>query len=205
MKIKTWPLARRLQALCILAAVLDLGLAVYLFSPWAPSQAHAQANYAVVKQRYESLRREAGEIARLERELDASRGQMRAFVSSSMPKGRLMYSTIMAELNRLATKQQVVLSGLNFGQQEHSHAGLRGVYISGDLSGPYAGLMHYLNAVERDPIFFQIQKVSLSHRSARHSSNTVRLHIWLATYARVPQTNQTAAPRPEEAPQQSTP
>ncbi len=102
-----------------------------------------------------------------------------------------------AELNRQATQEQVVLSGLSFKQQERSHTGLRQVIISGNLSGPYAGLMRYLNALERDPIFFQIQKVTLSLRQAQHRANIVRLHITLATYAREPQAAAAAVPNPE--------
>ncbi len=185
MRNKSWTLARRLQVLAGVAGIVVLALAGFLLSPWSPSRAHAAARYAAVAQRYHALRRQAGEIERLQHELKASRRQAREFLRASMPSRRLLYSTTVAELNRLAAERQVTLSNISFKPQRHSQAGLRGVEIGGSLTGPYAGLMRYLNAVERDPVFFQIRQVTLTRPQSRALGNVVRLHVVIATYERM--------------------
>lgn len=199
---RRWTLARRLQALVGVAALLDIALLAFLFSPWSPSRAHAEASYQTASSRFQMLRNQTGEIARLRSELLASRSQIHDFTSRSMPPSRMLYSASFSELNRLAARQRVSLSGVNFHPRSKVRAGLRAIAIGGTLSGPYAGLLRFLNVVERDPIFFLIRQVTLSRRhsyGASASGEYVRLHILLETFEREPPGAAAAAARRKHA------
>ena len=79
----------------------------------------------------------------------------------------------------LAAKQ----NGVRIGQirskaKDTDPIGLRPVEIDADFSGDYLQLVRFINALERDPLFFIINSVELGGEQA----GVVRLQLKLETY-----------------------
>lgn len=105
------------------------------------------------------------------------------------------YSTVLAELGALATKDDVKLTRVQYSEgaavagaaatkQEISaaDAGLTEVRMDASLSGDYRPLVQFINGLERDKIFFLIGGVALTGQQ----TGVVNLRMKLLTYLRQP-------------------
>jgi hypothetical protein len=111
------------------------------------------------------------------------------------------YSQVLAELGRLATKENakltrvqyaytpIVLNGTPGTDQEPSLTEIR---MDASLTGDYRPLMQFINNLERDKTFFYISGVTLTGQQ----SGTVSLRLKVTTYLRPAQGEEKAEPLP---------
>jgi type IV pilus assembly protein PilO len=88
------------------------------------------------------------------------------------------YSTIAAELGKLANESTVRQTRAAYAPKEAGD--LTEVRMEATLVGDYTSLMRYINAMERDKIFFVIRGVTLSGQQG----GTVNLRLRMDTYLR---------------------
>jgi len=91
------------------------------------------------------------------------------------------YSTLAAQLDGTATKDQVRLTRAAYGE-DPAIDGLTEIRIDAGLSGQYTDLMHFINDLERDKdhVFFIIDNVTLTGQQG----GLVNLRLRLTTYLR---------------------
>jgi len=89
------------------------------------------------------------------------------------------YSTILAQLGAVATKNNVRLSRAAYAQKPAA-GGLTELEIDAGLSGQYSSLMHFINGIERDQdhVFFIIDDVTLNGQQG----GLVNLRLRMTTY-----------------------
>jgi type IV pilus assembly protein PilO len=89
------------------------------------------------------------------------------------------YSTILAQLGAVATKNSVRLSRAAYAEKP-APSGLTELDIDAGLSGPYSNLMHFINGIERDQdhVFFIINGVTLNGQQG----GLVNLRLRMTTY-----------------------
>lgn len=103
-----------------------------------------------------------------------------AFYHERLP---VSYSEIASELGNLATAEKVRQSRVQYSQAPVTgDAGqqLTEVRMDASLSGDYRALVHFLNGLERDKVFFLITGVTLTGQQ----TGTVNLRIRVTTFLR---------------------
>ena len=94
-----------------------------------------------------------------------------------------VYSDVVAELGTLTKKNNVRLSGAQYTQATvlpNSPSELTELHIDARLSGDYRPLMQFINAVERDKMFFVIDGVTFNGQQ----SGNVNLRLQMTSYLR---------------------
>ena len=87
-------------------------------------------------------------------------------------------SAIYEELGKVAKQNGVKIGQIRSKAKDTDPVGLRPVEIQADFSGDYLQLVRFINALERDPLFFIIDSVELGGEQA----GVVRLQLKLETY-----------------------
>ncbi len=87
-------------------------------------------------------------------------------------------SAIYEELGKVAAQNGVKIGQIRSKAKDTEEVGLRPVEIEADFSGGYLQLVRFINALERDPIFFIIDSVQLGGEQA----GSVKLQLKLETY-----------------------
>ena len=177
------PLRRKLMFGALALLIADLALLVWLLSPQAPSRAATQQQLADARLQLVSIRAQSGQLARLSENLHTSQQQIQEIMAAGIPHEADASSKLLSEFSRLATASQVQVSGAEFHPDKKANLGLRRIAISLQVAGGYGNVVRFLNQMERSPMFFLINQVSVSGGAA--NANTVKLDVQLEAYARI--------------------
>src|SRR5207248_5074061 len=91
------------------------------------------------------------------------------------------YSEILDEIGKVASNNRVAISAVTYKEGPTTLSDLQLLDMQADISGPYSELAKFVNALERDKIFFIIDSVSLSGQK----EGVVRLTLRFETYLRM--------------------
>lgn len=175
---RTWKLWVGIALAVILA--LDIGLGAYL---WHGSLQEPQA-----------LRAERDRLALQAKELraDVSRGEkIRAslpqagkdcdsFYQQSFLDSPTGYSQIEGDLDAIATKSSVKISGYTFKQKVIKDRGVTEIEITTTLDADYPAVIQFINGLERSKNFYLLESLRLTSAS----TGGLRLDLDLHTYFR---------------------
>jgi type IV pilus assembly protein PilO len=117
----------------------------------------------------------------VENRVKEAREQIAHFYEDRFPNSS---AAIFENLGKLATENHVRLNQANYAQVadiENPAPGLRQVAITANLNGDYAQAMKFINALERDKMFFTVDSVVLG---GDNTGGQVRLNIRIATFMR---------------------
>jgi len=90
------------------------------------------------------------------------------------------YSSLESDLNQIATQAGLKTAGVTFKQSTVEKRGVVEVQINEAVEGDYAGLIHFINGLERSKNFYLLNNLSL----ASGSTGSIRLNLELRTYFR---------------------
>ncbi|MGH9473553.1 MAG: type 4a pilus biogenesis protein PilO [Terriglobales bacterium] len=184
-------LRRNLMIAVILCAAVDLALAGWLLSPRAPSKSATLGQLSQAQSQLVVLRGEAAQLHQLQQRIHTSQRQMQELMAEGIPDETDSSSKLLREFSRIAGLSNVQVSGAEFHPDKKAQLGLRRVQVSLQVAGPYAGVVRFLNQMERSPMFFLINQVSASGSTstiANVNSGQVKLQVQLEAY------EQTVAP-----------
>ena len=106
-----------------------------------------------------------------------AREQIAKFYENRFPNSS---AAIFEDLGRLANENHVHLNNASYQVDDSELPGLRQVQIGGNLTGDYAQVMKFINALEREKTFFIVDSVNLGEQA----QNEIRLNIRIETYMR---------------------
>jgi hypothetical protein len=160
-------------------ALVNLYLIVHM--GLAYQQAHSQNDDAVAQQKVLLTTAQLGAmpLEGLDTKLIEATGEADTFYKKRLPSA---YSQMLTELGVLS-HGHVKLSGVQYGQSpilEGSSGELTQVLMDANLTGDYRSLVMFINALERDKMFFLVNAIALNGAQ----SGTVNLHLRLTTYLR---------------------
>jgi hypothetical protein len=89
-------------------------------------------------------------------------------------------SDLVTELGKVATENGVHIQTVKYKEEEAEESGIVPVEIDGSFSGDYLQLVHFINALERSKMFFEVDGVDL----AGESTGPVKLGITMHGYLR---------------------
>jgi hypothetical protein len=138
-----------------------------------------------------TARLQAQPLRGLDTKLAASTDAADAFYAGRLPYA---YSQVLAELGKLTQKTTVRLANVQYAQQPvlPGPYALTELHMDASVSGDYRPIVEFINALERDKLFFVINGINLSGQQ----TGMVNLRIRLTTYLRAPTGDEAAARQP---------
>jgi type IV pilus assembly protein PilO len=155
--------------------VVDVAAVIMLFSPLVGSE---RSRREQMDQLWLELQRKTKEVEPLkdiDKKINVASGQIDDFYKTRLPS---QDSAIYEELGKVAKQNGVRIGQIRSKAKDTDPVGLRPVEIDADFSGDYLQLVRFINALERDSLFFIINSVELGGEQA----GVVRLQLKLETY-----------------------
>jgi type IV pilus assembly protein PilO len=169
---------RRFRAIAFgLGAIIVLAGA-YLLFPFGPNEGTLRAELDARHQEALKLEKDVFPFRNLPALLGKSDADRREFYRTRLPA---RFSQVTEQLGALAAKSGIRLEDVKYETVEVPEApDLQAVQVDATLSGSYSNLAKFINAVERNKLFFLLGGLSL----ADEQGGTVRLELKLETYLR---------------------
>jgi type IV pilus assembly protein PilO len=174
----------------ILAAVALLA-AFYLLAPVGQSNAELYKELDQTRNDFKSKEAQVKPLRGLPQKLVATHEQIGKFYVDRLPAKQ---SVVSEEIGKLAIKSGVTLSDVRYENLETDIPELRAVIVDAQLSGEYAKVARFINAVERNKTFFLVDGLTLDEQK----SGNVRLKLNLETFLR-PATPGASSERPSSS------
>ena len=165
----------RLKIAIAALVLVDVAAVSMLLTPLAGSQ---ESRQQVLNQLWRDLKaKEAAPWKGLDKKIPVAQRQIDDFYHDRLPAED---SSISADLGRVASETGVKMSAVKYKQKDTDVEGLERVEIEADLSGDYLQLVRFINALERNRLFFLVDDLELGNEQA----GSVKLQIKLETYLR---------------------
>ncbi len=161
-------------AIAALLAV-DIVAAMMLFSPLVGSERSRREQLDQLWRELQQKTRAAEPLRDFDKKIITARQQIDDFYKNRLPA---QDSAIYEELGKLAGQSGVHIGQIRSKAKETESLGLRPVEIDADFSGGYLQLVRFINALERDPLFFIVDSVQLGGEQG----GMVKLQLKLETY-----------------------
>ena len=165
----------RLKIAIAALVLVDAAAVAMLVTPLAGMR---EARQQELRQEWLQLKaREYAPWRGLDKKLPRAKQQIEDFYQERFPAEE---STISANLGTVASQAGVRISGVKYMVKDAPIEGLERVEISATLSGDYLQLVRFVNALERNKLFFLVNGVELG--SAQNG--IVGLQLRIETYLR---------------------
>ncbi len=161
-------------ALAIMAGVVVLAAVVY-FSPLVGSAESRREEMNTLQAELITKTRQVAPLKDLPQKVVLASHQITDFYKKRFPSQE---SQILTELGKLAAANGVTIDQGKYKVKEAEAGGLERVEIEADFGGNYTSLAKFINALERDEMFFIINNVTLGGQQ----QGPVKLSVKLETY-----------------------
>jgi Tfp pilus assembly protein PilO len=155
--------------------VLAIVLAIRLGMDWAAMNSDSGNVLAGKQIQLTALKIQTAPLRGLDQRVDKSRRQIEAFYKKRIPSD---YSVISSRIGELAVSSSVRLSRVQYAQAKPGSA-LTEISMDAGISGNYPDIMHFVNSLERDQIFFIIRGMSLTGQQGGLVNLRLRVSTWL--------------------------
>jgi hypothetical protein len=166
------------RALIVLLTADALLLAVV----WYTAAEHPEAerrNLVRLREEDKKLAADVRRAAAIRAALPAVQKDCDTFLSNTLLVASSGYSTIVADLGKIAGDAGVPPGGIGFKQKPPDKQGVIEVEVTAAVEGPYASLVKFVNGLERSKILYLIDSMSLSsgHERGEHLSLIMRTYF----------------------------
>jgi type IV pilus assembly protein PilO len=161
-------------ALAVLG-VVDLAALVVLFTPLGGSQEARQQTLGQLNR--DRKARATAPWRGLDKKIPEAKQEIEKFYQERFPAED---SAISAELGKVASETGVRMSSVKYKTDEAEIEGLQKKEVEADVSGDYVPVAKFINALERDKLFFVVSGVQLGSGEG----GQVKLQIKIETYSR---------------------
>jgi type IV pilus assembly protein PilO len=161
-------------ALAALAAADVIMMAVF-FSPLIGSQGSRRQQLDQAWRELQQKTREVEPLRGLDKKIPIARKQIDQFYAQRLPS---QDSAISTDLGKVAAQSGVRIGSIKYVMKDAETVGVRRMEIEADLSGDYLQLVRFINALERNQMFFLVDSVGLGGEQ----SGVVKLQLKLETY-----------------------
>lgn len=158
-----------------MAGIDLLALIVYM-SPLVGSPERRQQEIRELQSELNAKTREVLPLEDLPKKIQVANREIADFYRDRIPEQQ---SQIAAELGKLTAANGVRIEAVKYGREEARTGGLESMEIDADLAGNYTSLAKFINALERDKMFFIISSVTLSGQPQGQVKLTIKLEAYL--------------------------
>lgn len=167
----------KIQKALIAMLGVDLVCAGLLFSPLVGSSASRRAQLEQLWHELQQKTRQVEPLRGMDQKVALAGKQIDDFYKLRLPS---QDSAIFEEIGRVASQSGAKVLSAKSKVEDPEPIGLRPVLIEADLSGDYLQLVKFINALERDKMFFIVDSVTLGGEQ----TGPVKLQMKLLTYSR---------------------
>jgi type IV pilus assembly protein PilO len=164
-------------ALGTLAVVDVLAIAVF-FSPLVGSEGSRREQLNEAWKQLQQKTREVEPLRGLDKKIPVARKEIADFYTQRLPS---QDSGISADLGKVAAETGVRIESVKYGMKDPETLGVRRVEIDADLAGDYLQLVRFINALERDQLFFLVDSVVLGGEQNGVDKLQLKLETYLKT------------------------
>ena len=168
-------LRRKLTLAAVVLLALDLAAGLFLLSPLGRSRRSHQEDYDRLRVSLKAKMSESLPLRGMDQKLVQAESDLAAFYRDRFPAHA---SAIPEELGKLAGANGVRVTEVRYTSEAAGQAGLQRVSMDATLAGDYLQVAKFINALERDRMFFVIDEVTLNEQQG----GFVRLQLKLQTY-----------------------
>ena len=162
------------RALAIMAGV-DLLAAIVYLSPLVGSAESRRQELNQLQAELTSKTRQVAPLQNLPQKVVLANNQIIQFYKKRFPAQQ---SEIVDRFDKLAAANSVAIEQSQYKRKDEGPGRLQPVEIEADLAGNYTSLAHFINALERDEMFFIINGVTLGGEP----QGPVKLNVKLEAY-----------------------
>ena len=168
-------LRSRLTAAAAVLLALDLLAGLFLLSPLGRSRSTQEDDYNRIRLNLKAKMTESLPLRGMDKKLAQAETDLATFYKDRFPA---QASAVPEELGKLAAANGVRVSEVRYASEATGQDGLQRVSMDATLAGDYLQAARFINALERDHMFFVIREVTLSDQQGGY----VRLELKLETY-----------------------
>jgi len=162
--------------------VADVALAAYSWN--LASARSAQQNLDFLTLNRDLLKKDIDRAQSISLRIPSIQKDCDAFEASLFPE-TTGYSSVTAELSSLAAKSGLQLDSRAFRPREVKGRGLTEVDVEALVTGSYAGVVRFLNGLQRSPNVYAVEGLSArSENQAQGARGQLRVSVHLKTYFR---------------------
>jgi type IV pilus assembly protein PilO len=166
---------RRLWLGLLVLFILDLGCVAVLLSPIARASATRRAELLRLRSELQNKIRETAPLRGIDHKVAEASKQIAGFYEGRLPSS---YSAITENLGQRAGAEKIKVNTVRYRGEDSDIPGLERVRIDANIEGDYLQEVKFINALERDKMFFLITSVNLGEAQG----GKVRLDLQLETY-----------------------
>jgi len=167
---------RNLKLALALMAGVDLLAAGVYFSPLVGSAEGRRQELLQLQVELATKTRQVAPLQNLPQKVEIARHQIADFYKKRFPTEE---SEIVDRFGKLAKANGVTTEQATYKRKEEGPGKLEPVEIASDLAGNYRALAQFINALERDEMFFIIDSVTLGGEPQGPVKLTVKLEAFL--------------------------
>jgi type IV pilus assembly protein PilO len=161
-------------ALAVMVVVDVLALVVY-FSPLVGSAETRRQELNRLQAELILKTKQVAPLQNLPQKVQLASRQIADFYKERLPEHN---SEILTEFGKLAAADGVTIEQAKYKVDDEGPGKLRPMEVEADLSGNYTALARFINALERDQMFFIINSITLGGQQ----QGPVKLNVKLETY-----------------------
>jgi type IV pilus assembly protein PilO len=169
---------RNLTVVTAILGLISLFALLYLLAPLTSAPGERYKELDQTRAELKNTERQVLPLRGLPTKLEKSQHDIRMFYRERLPS---RYSLISEELGKVAARNGVSLSGVQYDTLETDLPELELVTMNVAVTGDYGKVMRFINGVERNKIFFLIDGLTLADQKA----GVVRLDLRLEAYLRL--------------------
>jgi len=169
---------KQLKLTLIVLGGVDLLAAILYFSPLVGSAQSRQLERNQLQAELTTKTRQVEPLKDLPEKIELAKHQIADFYRNRFPSQN---SQIYGELGKVAGETGVKIDQVRYKPADTSSNGLQPIEMEADLSGSYTSLAHFINALERDEMFFVINSITLGGEP----QGPVKLSVKLETYLKM--------------------
>jgi Tfp pilus assembly protein PilO len=167
----------RLRIVLVLMLAISALAAVALFTPWVGSRRAYQEQYGLLRPQLQTRLQQVAPLDNMEEKVERARRETSRFYEERLPT---QASAIAERLGRLASASGVKISQVRYSTEDVEVPGLQRMRIDASLDGDYLQVVKFVNALERDDMFFIVDALSLAEQQA----GRVRVEVAVETFLR---------------------
>jgi Type II secretion system (T2SS), protein M subtype b len=156
---------------------VDLVAVAVLLSPLVGSQRSRRQQLDSLWRELQLKTRQVEPLRGMDRKIAAAQAQIHQFYEDRLPA---QDSGISEALGKVAAESGVQISNVKYQLKDELPVGLQPVMMEADFSGGYSQLVRFINAMERNKLFFIVDGVDLDSQQ----QGTVKLRLGFETYLR---------------------
>jgi type IV pilus assembly protein PilO len=185
---------RRIIYSIVALGIVDIAALIYLALPLRAGVAQPEQVQQQAQAEYRRLSHTTVPLRGIDQKLSQAQKDDAAFIERRLPS---RYSDVVEELGKLANANHISIGSVAYATTPGDLPGILNLDMYAGLVGQYVNIVKFMNAVERDKMFFMIESIGLSGQTGQAAQRTgeVRLDMKLDTYLRaqnstIPQTRQ---------------